>query len=91
MALWHCAAPVIVDQGVHPVSDECGVARAVGVIDCPQCGTERAPFRENGEGPVFEFVDTSEPRWSGDREALGVRVHEDVLSGNTEVPERTED
>jgi hypothetical protein len=56
----------------------CGVARAVGVIDCPECGTIRAPFRENGEGVVFDFVDASS-------------VQESDRSGTQDLSERTEE
>lgn len=87
MTLWHCA----VEVGTEFDGGECSVPRAVGVLDCPECGTVRAPFRENGEGPIFDFVQTSEPRFAGDREAFGVRVRD--VSGTevgTEVPEREE-
>jgi hypothetical protein len=92
MTTWNCAAtPERESAPGEPLpSAECGVARAVGVLDCPQCGTVRAPFRENGEGPVFEFVNTSEPRFNGDHEAIGVHVRNDVQSGTPEVTERTE-
>lgn len=88
MTTWHCA----VEVGTQFDGGECGVARAVGMLNCPQCGTERGPFRENGEGPVFDFLNATALDSEGIsalREQLDVRESAD--SGTTEVPERTED
>lgn len=106
MTTWNCAVIGATSEVDEQLDRECGVARAVGVVDCPQCGTVRAPFRENGEGVVFEFtelrgeglpefeyaaVDMDAVR-RGEPAAVVARerVRDDDRSGNTEVPERTE-
>jgi hypothetical protein len=96
MTTWVCATELRVDvPGIgHVDQRECGVARAVGVLDCPQCGTERAPYRENGEGPTFDLKHVSDI----DAEVLArfvartgerIGVREGGRSGTPVVSDRT--
>lgn len=95
MTTWNCAVVRATARDMDSTPVECGTARAVGVLDCPECGTERSPFRENGEGDVFEFTDVT-----GLDKPFGTEfvptpiarldVHDGAVSGTNEVPERTE-
>lgn len=92
MTTWNCAVELSAKTG-EPYADspdaypsgECGTPRAVGVVDCPHCRTERAPFRENGEGPVFDLVKGVDP--GTNRDAIVPDVRANPLSGTTEVPD----